>query len=399
MRTPTLAGFVLSFGLAAAACREQDLPDRFGAPITNPDAGGGPAASLDDLAAPGPFGVGTREYTFVDASRATPANGTYAGDAVRTLPTRIWYPAPVGADGDGADVAPRGPFPVILYAHGFLSSRVESGDLKQHLASHGYVVIAPDFPLSNGNAPGGPTFRDLSNQPGDLTFVLSSARALGGADQPLADALDRTLIGVAGLSLGGATTLLAVYHPELYVPGVRAAVAFAPPACFFGDAMYVRSVPTVVLGGSSDELVPFDSIQFGVARVAPPPLEVVKLVGATHTGFLGIQIPDAGNTDGLLGCGPVQAAVGTDTNPPWAAALGEELDRGTTGHVLQFQACGPVCGTPYVATMPGQRQLVLTRAITLAAFESVLHGRPDAARFLSDALARQNTDVNVVRAR
>ncbi len=38
----------------------------------------------------GSYAVGVHTYTFVDDSRATPANGTYAGAANRTLVTEVW---------------------------------------------------------------------------------------------------------------------------------------------------------------------------------------------------------------------------------------------------------------------------------------------------------------------
>src|SRR5881296_1847099 len=42
---------------------------------------------------PTTFAVGVRTVTFVDTSRPTPANGTFAGDNKRTIVTLIYYPA------------------------------------------------------------------------------------------------------------------------------------------------------------------------------------------------------------------------------------------------------------------------------------------------------------------
>ena len=40
-------------------------------------------------------------------------------------------------------------------------------------ARAGYVVAAPSFPLTQKHVPGGRRERDLVNQPGDMSFVIS----------------------------------------------------------------------------------------------------------------------------------------------------------------------------------------------------------------------------------
>src|SRR5262249_24289954 len=99
-------------GCAAAGCGD-------------PAGGGGRAATEAELTAKGPYGSATREFTFVDTSRSTPANGTYPGAAERSLRTIVWYPTDAGSGtGSGSrPVASGGPFPIIAYGHGFLSSR------------------------------------------------------------------------------------------------------------------------------------------------------------------------------------------------------------------------------------------------------------------------------------
>src|SRR5262249_39097861 len=151
----------------------------------------------------------------------------FPGAPDRTLRTRIWYPAEAAATGTTDGVLPSapaaGPFPLIGYAHGYTSNRDESPALKAHLASHGYVIASPEFPLSNGGAPGGPTIADLANQPGDVAFAMQQVSHPGpdvAGLAPLAAQVDARR-GVAGLSLGGGTTLLEVYHPTLHLDGIQ----------------------------------------------------------------------------------------------------------------------------------------------------------------------------------
>src|SRR5512143_3822250 len=64
------------------------------------------------------------------------------GRGNRTLPTDISYP-PRRAR---RDVAPlRRGYPLVLTAHGFCGSRLYYDCLATHLASHGFVIAAPDF--------------------------------------------------------------------------------------------------------------------------------------------------------------------------------------------------------------------------------------------------------------
>ena len=111
------------------------------------------------VAAIGTNAVGRIEQTFVDDSRPTKANDSFAGAPNRTLHTTIYYPA-LGKPGDTvtADATPdrkHGPYPLILYSHGSNSFGAEYEPLLRQWASAGYVVAAPDYPLSNKNSPGG----------------------------------------------------------------------------------------------------------------------------------------------------------------------------------------------------------------------------------------------------
>jgi hypothetical protein len=141
-------------------------------------SGGGAPVELATLSAPGPYLVGSRTLDLVETSRPTPPNGSYPGSPERLLPAIVWYPlGATTAEAAAADDRPStdGPFPLIGYAHGFSSSRDEGRVVGGHLASHGYVVVAVTFPLSNGAAPGGRTVVDMASQPADLAFAMPAA--------------------------------------------------------------------------------------------------------------------------------------------------------------------------------------------------------------------------------
>ena len=97
----------------------------------------------------GPYEPQQAEMLFIDSSRATNANGAFAGAPQRSLPSAIWYPKNAS-----------GQYPLIVYSHGFTSSRDETKYLLAQLASHGYVVLAANYPLTSGSAPGGANAND-----------------------------------------------------------------------------------------------------------------------------------------------------------------------------------------------------------------------------------------------
>lgn len=391
-----IAGLLpLTLALACSSSDSKEKASDAGTEASSDAAANVAPATQASLTEKGEYGVATLDITLTDSTRRTPANGSFAGAPDRTLDTTIWYPA----TDDGGPVAGSGPFPIIGYAHGFLSSKAEAADVKAHLASHGYIVVAPTFPLSNGSALGGtPTFKDMANQPGDVAFVMKQVATFTGEHSDLAAAVDGSRRGMAGLSLGGATTILGVYHPKLHLDGIQAAVAYAPAAFFFGPALYVHALPTLILNGSADELVPFDTIVSGPQEYAPPPLRVAKVVGGTHVGFMGLDLhpPDGGNSD-QIGCDSVQGAVGTNVDPATYQELVDQLTDGADGGAVNSSLSTTVCATKYPQTMSGERQLELTKAATLAHFEAILRGRKDAAAYLSRSFDADNDDIEVTR--
>ena len=188
--------------------------------------------------------VGRIEQTFVDDSRPTNANGSFAGAPNRTLHTTIFYPA-TGKPGDAVtpDATPdrkHGPYPLILYSHGNNSFGAEYEPLLRQWASAGYVVAAPDYPLSNKNAPGGSIVTDLDQQPADARFVIDRMLALSSKRSgKLARAVDAKRIGASGHSLGALTTYRLVYETCCADKRIKAAAPMSgtagdPPEYFTG---------------------------------------------------------------------------------------------------------------------------------------------------------------------
>jgi dienelactone hydrolase len=161
-----------------------------------------PAQSAIDIGRT--YAVGTRAETFVDTTRATSPNGSFAGAPSRTLPTQFWYPAE-GAAGnpptaDGSPDRGHGPYPMVLFAHGYDVTPGFYAPLLERWAAAGYVVVAPTFPILSGT-PGGASHVDYEQTFADGSFVITKVLGLGG-DDPLAGLVDPDRIAAAGHSDG-----------------------------------------------------------------------------------------------------------------------------------------------------------------------------------------------------
>jgi predicted dienelactone hydrolase len=246
------------------------------------------ASFIVALAAPAlagtPASVVTTERVFVDASRPTRANGTFPGAPDRTLRVRFWYPTACTAPDRCA------PFPLFLVAHGFGGLPEKFDALARFVASHGYVVAAPAFPLTNQGAPGGHLsgFSDVVEQPGDLFFVygeLAAASQAPGDDLELLFDVSQTV--ALGHSLGG-LTVLAWAHSDCCrrVPLRGAILVSALAGLNIFEANPIDSGPTtLVVHGTSDPLVPF-SFAEPLLETLPKPRALVGVEGAGHSDLL-----------------------------------------------------------------------------------------------------------------
>jgi dienelactone hydrolase len=232
------------------------------------------------------YPVGTRSVVFVDASRPTAANGLYRATASRTLPTLILYPARRHTRWLAPSPARRGgPFPLVVFSHGFLGSGPFSEAFLQRIAAHGYVVAAPTFPLTSGGARGGPTEADVVNQPADVRFVINGMLRRNRRPGPLHGLIDPNEIAAAGQSLGAMTTLGVTYSRGISDPRIKAAVSISGRRIAFpGGTWTWPPVPLLLIHGNEDETVPYAG-STGVYSEAKAPKFLLTMLDAPHALF------------------------------------------------------------------------------------------------------------------
>lgn len=270
-------------------------PTSIGRATTTAAPGGSPMAAVEpaskgsDVARPGAYAVGALHETYIDSSRKTPRNGAAPEKPQRTLPTLVLYPArgSPGFETSTDNAKPQaGPWPLVVFSHGVTGKGADYATTLRVLASAGYVVVVPDYPLSKRDAEGGPSVADVAEQTRDVAFLINRALAASKhAGGPLTRLIDPGRIGLAGHSLGAITSLGAGYNACCEDRRVKAVAEWA--GIFFPlesnrkVAPSSKGRPLLIVHGDQDPRVKYSFGQ-AVYRLLGPPKYFITLPGATH---------------------------------------------------------------------------------------------------------------------
>lgn len=246
-----------------------------------------------DLSTGGPFPVGVTTWAL--------PGGT---------PVEVWYPAVAGTIGTtsydlrdytpdflapllanasdtmfefaasrDAEASAQGPFPLVVFSHGFTGMRVQSTFLTAHLASYGMVVAAPDHASRDlRNVLGGVASGDQAEAVAELVAVIDLASAPPDAVSGLATALDITRVALLGHSAGGASVQGAANDPR--VAGVIAMAAGGPP-----EGFDIPGVPSLFMAGTTDRVVSASERTRPAHLASASPSWYLEIAQTGHNGF------------------------------------------------------------------------------------------------------------------
>lgn len=243
-----------------------------------------PFNPVQTATSPGDWGVGhgETEVSYVDPLGAE-----------RSLRTSVWWPtedtggfaatyfygsAESKVAIEDASVA-TGPFPLVVFSHGHQAYAEVSSFFAEHLASHGFLVVAPDH-TNNTTLDGGDRDTEIYLQrPADISAVID---ALSAGTLPVATTQFNGQVVVTGHSFGGYTAFAlagAVYDPAAITADCEGK---SSGICTSWDESWV---PAFEAGGADDRVLgmmamaPGDFGLFGAAGAAAIDVPTYLLTG------------------------------------------------------------------------------------------------------------------------
>ena len=230
----------------------------------------------------------------------------------------------VGArDADAAD----GPFPVVLFSHGFTGIRLQSTFLTSHLASWGMIVAAPDHP--SRDLPGvlsGTASGDRDESVADLLGALDLVTSESASSTSLlAGRADTAQVIAVGHSAGGGTILGAALDPR-----VHGYVSLASGVLLDGGDATASTVeppvlpdtPSFFIAGALDGVISATERTRPSFEAVPTPSRLWIIDGVGHNGF--DDFCTFGDGTGIIGIAEASGLGGLLDAQPQLRALGED---------------------------------------------------------------------------
>jgi dienelactone hydrolase len=233
------------------------------------------------------YGVGIHGIELDDWTRGIAPYGDFPGADVRTIPTTVFYPVwEVPHSGFWTDHVPYfagGPYPMVVFLSGFGVDWHFYAPLLERIASAGYVVVAPTYPLLSG-WPAGPTDTvEWDEHFTDTSFVISAMIERNAWDPLTAGLVDTSRVAVAGHSDGALLAFGAGEQAWRIDARVRSVVSYGGD--LGSDGIYLANGrPFLHYLSELDEYDPYDrAISYDRAYLQPPHW-VISSWGANHTG-------------------------------------------------------------------------------------------------------------------
>jgi predicted dienelactone hydrolase len=336
---PALTAALLALLATGAACSDDGGSDDAG---SNDETTTTVAEAAGDLyAEPGEHPVGVTTLTLPSGPEvevwypaAEDGGGTVTYDARDFVPESIRalltadIPAghTIDADRDLPGAADEGPFPVVLFSHGFSGFRLQSTFLTSHLASHGFVVAAPDHPSRDlENVLGGTASGDREAAAGELLEALEQVEAESADDTSvLAGLVDGEQVATLGHSAGGGTAFLAAADPRIdgYVSMASGTSIGTGDGSEEEPEVTYPELPSFFLAGAIDGVVPPAEATRPSFEAAPSPSWYWEIAESGHNVFA--DFCTFGGGSGIIGVAEESGLGPLLDSQPQLRALGED---------------------------------------------------------------------------
>ena len=284
-----IAGLTLAVGGLPAGAGAGTVPDHL------PPTPGGNASTV--FAKNGPYKPGvvfettpegdTLVITYPVDAAATKGKATYVINLLRWFTGSPTAPIPAGLPKNlpttlatdayqSVPTSNAGPFPVVLFSHGYGGYPEQSSFLTDHLATWGFVVVAPDHRSRDLKAVISGTTGQGQDDITDLAQALAVTRFLNAdPNDQFAHKLDLSRLATLGHSAGGGAALTFAAQSS----AVRTYVALAP-----APGTVPQGKSGLIMQGTSDKVVS----PKGTARLyasLPAPKRLILIDQAGHNVF------------------------------------------------------------------------------------------------------------------
>lgn len=207
--------------------------------------------------------VGNRTIIFVDSSRSN-----------RNISSLVYYPSE--SEGSGAPVLQGNLYPVISFGHGFTLNPNLYVSLYRHLASWGYIVIAPSTETG--------FFPSHINFARDLVFVLKDMKRKGRSSGDIFyQVIDSLNTGVFGHSMGGGCSFLAG-SLDSNISAISSLAAANTNPSSISAASGIKK-PVQLLSGQRDSIASYWTNQLPHFNNSFPFKQIINLKGGNHSQF------------------------------------------------------------------------------------------------------------------
>ncbi len=275
-------------------------------------------------------------YYPVDAS-ATVGKPTYTINLLRWFTGSPTAPIPAGLPSTlpttlatdafkNVPISHRGPFPVVLFSHGFGGYPEQSSFLTDHLATWGFVVVAPDHRTRDLKAVYGGTAKDNHQDLTDLRQALALVKSMNTTRGTLLTGkLDLTRVASLGHSAGGGAAIALAADKDIRTYIGMAPVSETPPP----------AKPGLIMQGTADQVVnPKGTLKLYATLKSPKRLVLIDggghnvfddgcTIGAAQGGLVAfiktLKLAPAFQAEAIDGCSP------PDVSPPTAWPLIDQV--------------------------------------------------------------------------
>lgn len=268
-----------------------------------------PTPPLELLGA-GPHDVGVATITVDDGTERPLTVGVWfpieaSGDKPLhqyTFLPGIYYESPTAVTADLSEIDTSSTYPLVVYSHGSGGQRFIHSNYTETIASHGYIVLAPDHTGNTlfeelAGATGDPE-QIVSNRPKDISNVLDAidgTEPIPGVTDVLAASIAEAPIVITGHSLGGYTSYAlasgTAIGDVLTAPDdrIEAIIALAPAASvglLSDEQLTAIDIAQMIIVGTDDKTTPIDpNVERPWALSTGEPMFRVELLAAEHLTF------------------------------------------------------------------------------------------------------------------